>query len=319
MIAAYLRRDCGGPMVCLKPPENVEDLANYGDEDLLACILASPCFTGYMPNGFQFNTRAHLLSDTLVAKHAPERRDKHPADEMSAMRLAHALGVRTPELHRVIADGEGHGQYLIMSRIHGVTLEVAWPTLGWWSTLQLAWQLRRFVAAMRAVTSCSAGGLVSGVARCRFFANDKAGPAPHASPEALTEYMNWWLLRCRAPSISPRVDLELRTRPVHVFTHTDLHAQNMLVDNDGHLWLIDWDFSGYYPIYVEYAGMRMYRSFGNSCTGRFARWRWNLFQWLSTGFYIKEAKAMSVILNRTTRFAYDRRSTFMVNQKSNAF
>jgi len=41
-----------------------------------------------------------------------------------------------------------------------------------------------------------------------------------------------------------------------VFTHNDLHMENILMDNVGRLWLIDFGFSGMYPPYFEFIALR---------------------------------------------------------------
>ena len=37
-----------------------------------------------------------------------------------------------------------------------------------------------------------------------------------------------------------------------VLTHQDLNLRNIIVGEDGRLWLIDWAWSGYYPPWFEY-------------------------------------------------------------------
>lgn len=40
-----------------------------------------------------------------------------------------------------------------------------------------------------------------------------------------------------------------------VFTHHDLNMRNIILGDDGKIWLIDWDYSGSYPRYFEYLSM----------------------------------------------------------------
>lgn len=37
-----------------------------------------------------------------------------------------------------------------------------------------------------------------------------------------------------------------------VLTHNDLSMRNILVGNDGTLWVVDWEWSGFYPQWFEY-------------------------------------------------------------------
>ena len=40
-----------------------------------------------------------------------------------------------------------------------------------------------------------------------------------------------------------------------VFTHNDLNMRNILLDQDGQLWIVDWGWAGFYPMWFEYVGM----------------------------------------------------------------
>ncbi|PBL00320.1 hypothetical protein ARMGADRAFT_1159667 [Armillaria gallica] len=40
------------------------------------------------------------------------------------------------------------------------------------------------------------------------------------------------------------------------FTHNDLNMRNLLLNNHHVLWVVDWGFSGFYPPWFEYLGMR---------------------------------------------------------------
>lgn len=173
------------------------------------------------------------------------------------MKLAESIGIRVPQIHRIVQEtgaSSTGGQFLIMTRVRGRTLQDAWLTLSWWSTLNLAWQLRRYIRAMRQCTSVTAGGFVSGSAFCKFWDFDSYGPELHASPENLKEYMNWWLLRL--PSTKPQFHLELKPFSTFMFSHMDLHTWNMMVDERGQLWLIDWGSAGYYPPFFERVALR---------------------------------------------------------------
>jgi hypothetical protein len=76
------------------------------------------------------------------------------------MEAATHLGVRVPAAKRIVTSNRS--TYLIMERIDGVTLEEAWPKLGWFTTVKFALQLRWFVRLLRSLTSSTAGSLVSG-------------------------------------------------------------------------------------------------------------------------------------------------------------
>lgn len=37
--------------------------------------------------------------------------------------------------------------------------------------------------------------------------------------------------------------------------HMDIHERNLILDDQGNVWLIDWAFAGMYPIYFETASI----------------------------------------------------------------
>ena len=40
-----------------------------------------------------------------------------------------------------------------------------------------------------------------------------------------------------------------------VMTHLDLQPHNIIIGEDGRVWIIDWEFAGFYPQWFEYASM----------------------------------------------------------------
>ena len=40
-----------------------------------------------------------------------------------------------------------------------------------------------------------------------------------------------------------------------VLTHQDLNMRNLIVGDDGRLWVIDWAWSGFYPRWFEFVAM----------------------------------------------------------------
>lgn len=275
-------------------------LPDYSTSELLCHIIASPPLSTSALGVF-------LLSSNLVAKLLP---DRDAPDELAATRLAHDLGIRVPQVKRVLHSE--YGVYVIMDRISGMTLEECWSQSGWLATIRMAFQLRRFVRAMRSRTSPTAGSLVTGNCKSLWLDDYYKLPA-HSSPESLADFIRFWLqfipTRKRAqrqeiipPNFVPYVPTSF------VFTHQDLAPRNLLVDGQGDLWLLDWQFSGWYPAYFEYVSMQNFNSEGWSMM---ARWRWWLFSWISVGSYTREAKALDVIRQKFIRYPLGRKDEVM--------
>lgn len=79
---------------------------------------------------------------------------------------------------------------------------------------------------------------------------------PFASQEELAAWLahkcdvNRRMRHVPPPNVSFDFSLPL------VLTHLDLHPQNIILDTNHRLWIIDWEFSGFYPQWFEYAVMR---------------------------------------------------------------
>jgi Phosphotransferase enzyme family len=271
-------------------------LDRYNDSELVLLIQKSPPL---------ITTRVEAiraLSYKLVARFA-NGRDCH--DEILALQHAQKLGIRVPTVHRlVILNVEEEDYIIIMERIHGRTLEQLWAEIGWWMTIQLAWQLRTNIRAMHMVTSPSAGGLSSGCIRSPWF-QGLYPPASHSSPVAFAGYLNWWLVSCRPNHLKARPDLLLEPLPQHVFIHQDLAPRNMIVDAQNRLWIVDWGYAGFYPSYIEYVAIQpsgMPWLSTSSWSTRLARWRWAILRWIAMGLdgpYTKSRKALAEVHRRS--------------------
>lgn len=261
-------------------------LLDYSDEELLRYITAAKSL---LPSDSLCSVK--VLSSTLVAKPVSN-------DELAGYDMGESLGIRVPAVRRVIKRTEHEKLFIVMDRIRGVTLDEAWTQLGWISTISTALQLRKFVQAMRSRTNPEAGGLATGVCNS-IWLDDFFGLPPRPAPELITSYFAFWLQYSRSqrwtypnPEPSNMHLLPAQARSF-VFTHQDLAPRNILLDNNGKLWLIDWYYSGWYPVYFEYVGMMNFNSF-NTVWSWIARIRWHVFCWISVGIYRKERRAMEL-------------------------
>ncbi len=286
---AYTKMDCSF---------QEQFLETYSNSDLVRYILECPTLSASI-------RRIFLLSPNLVAKQLIAA--KAP-DEIAAMKLSKKLHIRVPDIKRVVEDDRN--VYVVMDRIQGTTLQEAWAQIGWLGTFQLGFQLRRFVHVMRTITSPTAGSLVSG--KCDSIWLDDYYKLPlHATPEALTSFICFWLQYVSKRSLGQkgrrsRSDKQFvpSTPASLVFTHQDLAPRNLFVDNQGDLWLVDWGSSGWYPKYFEYVSMQ---SFDASNWGLAARLRWFLFNWVSVGVFRREQRALELVRSKFIRYPIGRK------------
>lgn len=84
---------------------------------------------------------------------------------------------------------------------------------------------------------------------------------------------------------TPKEDITFDSSMPLVLTHLDLHPQNLIVSPDGRLWVVDWEFAGFYPQWFEY-----YEMMGGAPWDILGRGCWK--RWIVgfiAGFYQKQA------------------------------
>lgn len=178
------------------------------------------------------------------------------AQELEAMQFvcAHcpASVVRIPRVRRAYRRRK-EGLFIAMDFIAGPTLERLWPALSEGekrSAVQDIWsqvrQLRTLPAPEDFVVGSARSG--SGVRDGALLQDHAVGPFTHLEEfESLlrenpnvAEFAHFWDDDERKPAHS-------RT----VFAHADLSPRNIIRAKDGALFIIDWEFGGWWPAYWE--------------------------------------------------------------------
>jgi len=249
----------------------------------------------------------YLISQNLVAKGVMK---EEADDEFAAIEFAQSLGIRVPAMRRVI-ENDG-AVYFVMDRIHGKTLEELWNEISWIMTIQLALQLRQFVQAMRTKRSPTLGSLVTG--KCKsIWVEDYYGLPDYTTINSLDSFIRFWLdyipkrNRNRASQSQIRIQPPPPTPTSVVFTHQDLAPRNILVDGKGRLWLVDWQLSGWFPIYFEYVSMQNFAA--RLSWGFFARLRWYVFSWIAVGIHERARRALNHARSRFIRYPLGRKGS----------
>ena len=282
-------------------------LQEYPDTELFQHITKSSSLIQSSPS--IPDTRIMLLSENLVAKQC---RRSEINDALGAIEFAQQLGIPVPPVRRVITDQQN--AYCIMDRIEGITLDNIWLNLGWFLTIKVALQLRSIVKRLRSVTSSTAGSLVSGECRS-FWLEDQYGLPRRSRSEEFSSFFRFWAnfttLRKAWHSAAQGIVVDskelssLESKGLFVFTHHDLAPRNLLLSPSGELWVLDWDFSGFYPIYFEYASMQTFIMPPN--WNLWVRLRWYLFTWIAVGYYEQSARLLRDIASKFVQFPVGRR------------
>jgi hypothetical protein len=176
---------------------------------------------------------------------------------------------------------------LIMNLIPGLPLARSWDRLGLFTQFRVCCTVRMYIRQLQNMPKVGKPGPLSGPIRGALFESEEI---PHVFPtwvnfQAWCETvarMGWNRhLKVQAPNL-PKLSLSppFSGTPDFsrlVFTHGDLHPSNLILDPKGHLWVIDWEDSGYYPVWFESLGMVRYeRDMPRS---------WNRWYWFMVGKY----------------------------------
>lgn len=204
------------------------------------------------------------------------------SEALNLAMIRSVTSIPVPELRRVVVDGST--TYLVMECIEGDSLKDRWPHLSLWSRLSVAWTLRGYVAQLRRLRRSVPGTLPGGRCNGPLFTEDGAGPF-HSYSDMIAWFNHKLEVSQRmnqAPINAPRFD----SRSPLVFTHQDLCPRNVMLAHDGTLYLIDWEYAGFYPEWFEYTTMLRQTDLPIS-------WRWMVP--LIAGWFTNMARCVSSI------------------------
>ncbi|CDO77830.1 hypothetical protein BN946_scf184714.g5 [Trametes cinnabarina] len=182
--------------------------------------------------------------------------------EVATMRLVHqASSIPVPAVRRVF--DVGRMKAMVLEYIPGKTLGECWAHLGLWQRFRIIWSLRGYIRQLRRIPAPYAmqgtpfpGPVASEPQLCVGPMFTEYGAGPFASYEELTTWFMHKLDVNRRITKFPPEPMTFDSSMPLVLTHLDLHPRNILVDPNHKVWLIDWEFAGFYPQWFEYAAMR---------------------------------------------------------------
>ena len=243
------------------------DIDNLTDDEIIQLRLKTrplPESVSFLDWGSVFR----ITEGTVVKSAQGIEKDIEEASEALALDLVFSqTTIPVPRVRRVVQWK--NSLMIAMDYIPGRQLSQVWPSLSFLSKLGIAITLRRYVRQLRRIRhprSIVPGPLATHEPRnCEspIFGSIQSARGPFASYQELSEFFN------------DRLRRTLRAYPYHradnlgnfddsaplVFTHQDLNMRNLIVGDDGQLWVIDWAWSGFYPRWFEFIAMR--RQAGN--------------------------------------------------------
>ena len=205
------------------------------------------------------------LTPGTAAKGSQDMEDAVDSPEANTLDLLFAeTTIPIPRVRRVVKREWDF--WIVMDYIPGPTLAHVWPTLSTWRKIRVAFTLRRYVRQLRRLKASATtppGPLSAQGARiCEspIFGQVRSHRGPFASYSELSDFFNKrQQMAMDAEKLSrddpSRNDLFDDSEPL-VLTHQDLNLRNIIVGEDGRLWIIDWAWAGYYPPWFEYAAMQ---------------------------------------------------------------
>ncbi|KDR79558.1 hypothetical protein GALMADRAFT_265947 [Galerina marginata CBS 339.88] len=157
------------------------------------------------------------------------------------------------------------GSLLVLEYIPGRVVHDIWHELGWWTRFRISLTLRYYIYQLRSIRNLIGPPAFPGPhsfenipQRCngRLFTSEGSGPFI-SYREMARWYQNRLLVmqkfRKEGLGCAPFDDTGRL-----VFTHMDLHLRNLILGDDGQLWVIDWEMAGWYPPWFEAASMKLF-------------------------------------------------------------
>ncbi|KAL5512350.1 hypothetical protein ACEPAG_3342 [Sanghuangporus baumii] len=259
-------------------PQLVLSTSQLSDEEIVQLVHSSPrvdkgtyiCALDGKPN---IGDVARIASDVVV-KCCPSS----GAFECLSAELVRKYTAIPVPMHERVFPGR-YDTYLVQQYIPGPVLLDIWSQLGWWMRLRIAITLRFYIHELRCISSRAGPPPFPGppsndgtpqLCTGRLFTEEGSGPF-HSYREMSRWYQNRLLVmqrfRKEGLDCAPFDD----SSPL-VFTHMDIHPRNMILGDDGQLWIIDWTDAGWYPSWFEAASMIRFTKHRPDIPSSWASW-----------------------------------------------
>ncbi|KAG6898633.1 hypothetical protein C0993_005492 [Termitomyces sp. T159_Od127] len=246
-------------------PSDVDQLSDLEIGELLD--KAEPLgkiITNPGPNDLFFGTSVYKLTTNTIVKIAQYPEDGLDSREVNALNFVFAkTTIPVPRVRRVVRESDGCF-WIVMDHVPGTTLAQIWPTLSIWRKIWIAFTLRRYIRQLRRVrvSATTPPGPLSkeGPRRCESPVFGLHRPrGPFTSYSALSNFFNERHNASanidKLPHDDPSRNESFDDSEPLVLTHQDLNLRNLILGNDGRIWMIDWGWSGLFPPWFEYVSM----------------------------------------------------------------
>jgi aminoglycoside phosphotransferase (APT) family kinase protein len=177
--------------------------------------------------------------------------------------------IRVPTVRRILRCY--NDRYIVMDYIEGETLQTLWPKASFWQKCRIVWTLRGYVRQLRKVklpypTLPGPFDETGEPAWCMGFWFGEPGAGPFPTMDDMKAFFQEKLLITLALDTHDKREVTPRDKTLQfespvplVLTHGDLSPYNIMVDKKGNVVLLDWGFSGAYPIWFEHVALMAYQ------------------------------------------------------------
>jgi hypothetical protein len=172
---------------------------------------------------------------------------------------------------------------ILMEKIEGTRLDILWPSFSPLQRFLTAWTLRGYILELRMASGNYRrrhipGPMADTPQPCHgsvaLFHDREQGPFERT--RQLLDYFSQWPGN-NGTSFNSSYD----SQPL-VLTHGDLSMRNIVLGRDGRLWLIDWEWAGFYPPFCESIATKAAACQDNAPSS------WHKYIPLITGSWLKE-------------------------------
>ncbi|RPD81511.1 hypothetical protein L226DRAFT_541250 [Lentinus tigrinus ALCF2SS1-7] len=249
------------------------EISSSSDEELYERFQSSP-------HQFPSPSLLNPIDVRLIASDAVMRLG--PLRDSEVFTMGYVRETSTVPVPAVLRYFEmGVFKALVMQYIPGKTLADSW------AELRHIRQLRRVRVPDTLTKTTFPGPIASEPQMCYGPMFSEYGAGPFASYDELTVWFMHKLDVNRRIRNFPPAPMTFDSSLPLVLTHLDLFPSNIILGDDGQVWLIDWEFAGFYPQWFEYASMRE----GWEILGR---WQKSIVGFMA-GYYERQLQFISCI------------------------
>ena len=197
------------------------------------------------------------IGSDVILKDRPDEGAKARIEAKTLEFLAEATAANTninipsPKLIRDWVDRDGR-YFTLTERIHGQTLEQAWPLLSESQKISIADQVVQVRKQLRSnFTSTTIQSVDQGPCYPGLLFLDMKPYGPFHSDEEL-----WDALAIAYDNLPPQVFKNLKKRfpksEPFVLSHCDLNLGNIMIRDGQVVGILDWEYAAYLPVWYEY-------------------------------------------------------------------